>query len=78
MKILMRLSSSLKGLPEGEPLVCVSVPSTAAGSGTPQCAVMGWPGQYGHISPAALSQTVNTKSSGRCPGDGELVPALAA
>ena len=28
----------------------------------PQCAVMGWPGHTGHDSPAALSQTVNTKS----------------
>ena len=28
----------------------------------PQCAVMGWPGQTGQTSPAALSQTVITKS----------------
>jgi hypothetical protein len=34
-----------------------------AGSGIPQCAVMGWPGQTGHVSAAALSQTVNTKSN---------------
>ena len=27
----------------------------------PQCAVMGWPGQTGQISLAALSQTVKTK-----------------
>ena len=39
------------------------VPSTAAGSGMPQCAVMGWPGQAGQTSPAASSQTVMTKSS---------------
>ena len=39
-----------------------SVPFAAAGSGTPQCAVMGWPGHTGHTSPAALSQTVRTKS----------------
>ena len=40
----------------------MSVPSTAAGSSMPQCAVIGWPGQTGQLSPAALSQTVNTKS----------------
>ena len=28
----------------------------------PQCAVIGWPGQTGQASPAALSQTVKTKS----------------
>src|SRR5262249_35959637 len=44
------------------------VPVAAAGSGRPQCAVIGWPGQNGHVSPAALSQTVNTKSSGVAPG----------
>ena len=44
------------------------VPSTAAGSGTPQCAVIGWPGQTGQASPAALSQTVKTKSMRGAPG----------
>ena len=29
----------------------------------PQWAVIGWPGQIGQTSPAALSQTVKTKSS---------------
>ena len=29
----------------------------------PQCAVIGWPGQTGQASAAALSQTVNTKSN---------------
>src|SRR5487761_1976964 len=42
----------------------VSLPATAAGSATPQCAVIGLPGQTGQSSPAASSQTVNTKS--RC------------
>ncbi len=28
----------------------------------PQCAVIGWPGHTGQLSPAALSQTVKTKS----------------
>ena len=31
-----------------------SEPSTAAGSGIPQCAVMGCPGQTGQTSPAAV------------------------
>src|SRR5271170_2796058 len=39
-----------------------SVPLKAAGSGTPQCAVIGCPGQNGHGSAAAWSQTVKTKS----------------
>src|SRR5580765_1682062 len=47
---------------------CSGDPTTAAGSGTPQCAVIGWPGQTGHTSFAALSQTVNTKSSSGAPG----------
>ena len=49
---------------------CISsaVPCTAAGSGTPQCAVMGCPGHTGQTSFAALSQTVKTKSSGGAPG----------
>src|SRR5688572_9769516 len=38
------------------------LPVAAAGSGTPQCAVTGWPGQTGQTSPAALSQTVKMKS----------------
>src|SRR5256885_16990065 len=41
--------------------ICSGVPVTAAGSGTPQCAVIGWPGQTGQISFAALSHTVKTK-----------------
>ncbi len=50
----------------------------AAGSGTPQCAVIGWPGQNGHTSLAALSQTVNTKSKCGRARRGELIPALGA
>ncbi len=38
------------------------------GSGTPQCAVIGWPGHTGQTSLAALSQTVNTKSICGAPG----------
>ena len=56
----------------------MSVPSTAAGSSMPQCAVIGWPGQTGHASPAALSQTVKTKSIFGALGRGEFVPALRA
>ena len=40
-----------------------SLPVASAGSGTPQCAVIGCPGQTGQGSFAALSQTVKTKSS---------------
>src|SRR5690606_480128 len=43
---------------------CSGDPATAAGSSTPQCAVTGWPGQTGHASPAALSQTVMIRSIG--------------
>ena len=49
-------------------MVFSSLPTNAAGSSTPQCALIGWPGQTGHISAAALSQTVNTKSSMGAPG----------
>ena len=56
----------------------ISLPSTAAGSGTPQCAVIGWPGQAGQASPAASSQTVKMKSICGAPACGELVPGLAA
>ena len=45
-----------------------SLPTKAAGSSTPQCALIGWPGQTGQTSAAALSQTVNTKSSTGAPG----------
>ena len=40
----------------------MSVPWTAAGSSMPQWALMGCPGHTGQVSPAALSQTVKTKS----------------
>ena len=36
--------------------------------------VIGWPGQIGQTSLAALSQTVKTKSSSGAPGAGELLP----
>jgi hypothetical protein len=65
-----------ESLAEGQPLLGVG-PFDCRRIRHPQCAVMGWPGQYGHSSPAALSQTVNTKSNG-CPGGREFVPALAA
>ena len=45
-----------------------SVPWTAAGSWIPQCAVIGWPGHTGQTSCAAVSHTVNTKSSGGASG----------
>ena len=48
--------------------ICSGVPDMAAGSETPQCPVIGCPGQYGHCSFAALSQTVKTKSITGAPG----------
>src|ERR1019366_53130 len=45
-----------------------SLPTTPAGSGMPQCAVKGLPGQIGQVSPAALSHTVKTKSILGAPG----------
>jgi len=45
-----------------------SLPATFAGSFTPQCAVTGWPGQKGQVSPAAWSHTVSTKSIAGAPG----------
>src|SRR3984885_4462499 len=56
------LRSSMKNASRNAFSICSGVPVTAAGSGTPQCAVIGWPGQTGHTSFAALSQTVKTKS----------------
>ena len=41
---------------------CASVPVTIAGSAKPQWAVIGRPGHTGHVSSAALSQTVMTRS----------------
>src|ERR1700722_6926445 len=48
--------------------ICSAVPFTSAGSATPQCAVIGCPGQIGHTSLAALSQTVKTKFIFGAPG----------
>ena len=45
------------------------LPVAATGSGTPQCAVIGWPGQTGQSSAAALSQTVKTKSKCGAPNE---------
>src|SRR5262249_45901695 len=54
-------SLNARAISAGEPLA-------STGSGMPQCAVIGWPGHTGQISPAALSQTVKAKSSGGAPG----------
>src|SRR5437879_10295462 len=48
--------------------ICAGLPTTAAGSETPQWAVIGCPGQTGQTSRAALSQTVKTKFIGGTPG----------
>jgi hypothetical protein len=47
---------------EGEAALS-SLPVALAGSGWPQCVLIGWPG-LGQTSFAASSQTVKTKSSG--------------
>ena len=61
-KMLMRLVSMRSASAKARRR-STSVPSTAAGSGIPQWAVMGCPGQSGQASFAASSQTVKTKSS---------------
>ena len=65
-KLILR--SSMKNASRKALAITSGVPCTAAGSGTPQCAVIGWPGQKGQTSFAALSQTVKTKSSLGAPG----------
>src|SRR5262249_39694566 len=64
---LMRLSNTVNAS-RNACCICSGVPTLAAGSGTPQCAVIGCPGHTGHTSFAALSQTVKTKSSSGAPG----------
>ena len=68
VKILMRASSSRNAFVNALALSS-SDPAAAAGSSMPQCAVIGWPGQTGHTSAAALSQTVNTNCIGGASGD---------
>jgi len=48
---------------QSEPVESCQRQTKTAGSGTPQWAVIGCPGQTGQTSCAALSQTVKTKSS---------------
>ena len=72
------LRSRIKNASRNARSTSASLPRTAAGSGTPQWAVMGCPGHTGQTSLAALSQTVKTKSSLGGAGQGEFVPGLAA
>jgi hypothetical protein len=58
---MQHVSFNARAISAGELVAC-------AGSGTPQCAVIGWPGYSGHASAAALSHTVNTKSNCGVPG----------
>ena len=60
-KIEMR-AWSMRWHSENAKRIPASVPVSAAGSGTPQWALIGWPGQAGQTSAAAVSQTVKTKS----------------
>ena len=62
------LRSSTTNASRNARAISSGVPCTAAGSAIPQCAVIGCPGQNGHCSRAALSHTVNTKSSFGAPG----------
>ena len=55
------------GLGKGKALFGIG-PTALTGSGRPQCPVIDWPGQGGHSSFAAVSQTVNTKSIAGTPG----------
>src|SRR5579863_3861655 len=55
--VIMRIASA------NAKRISASVPILAAGSGKPQWAVIGCPGQTGHVSAAASSQRVNAKSS---------------
>ena len=57
--------------------ICSGLPTTAAGSATPQGAVMGWPGHTGQTSFVAASHTVSTKSICGAPGFA-FIPTLAA
>ena len=77
VKILMRLSSSRK-VRRNASHFSVSDPSTAAGSSTPQCAVIGWPGQTGQISARRVVADGEDEIERRRAGRGEFVPALAA
>ena len=53
---------------EGRLLLDIGSLDSAAGSSMPQWAVIGWPGQTGQASAAAVSQTVKTKSITGAPG----------
>ena len=57
--------------------ICSGVPVTAAGSGTPQWAVIGWPGHTGQTSLAAASHGEHEMKR-RGTGCGEVIPRLAA
>ena len=77
VKTLMRFSSSRNAVRNASHF-SVSVPSTAAGSSTPQCAVIGWPGQYGqHLSRGVVADGEDEIERRRARRR-ELVPALAA
>src|ERR1700691_1116425 len=67
LKILIRCSSSVQTLTNAF-RVAALVPTSAAGSSMPQCALIGWPGHVGQNSAAARSQRVKTKSSGGLSG----------
>ena len=60
--MLMRLVSMRNASAKAN-RISASVPIVVAGSGKPQWAVIGCPGQTGQVSAAASSQSVKAKSS---------------
>src|SRR6266403_3443534 len=77
VKSLMRLSSA-RSASRNALHRSTSVPSIAAGSGAPQCAVMGLPGQIGADLAGSLIADGEHEIHFRRAGLGELVPSLAA
>src|SRR6516225_8908303 len=67
MKRPMRRSSVTK-VSRNARSISASEPGVSPGSGTPQCAVSGWPGHTGQTSRAALSQSVKMQSIRGAPG----------
>ena len=66
--MVMRLRSWLNAVVKAAPLLLVRTLHRGGIFARPNAPIIGWPGQTGQTSPAALSQTVNTKSSVGAPG----------
>jgi hypothetical protein len=57
-KMFMRLMS-IRSVSAKAKRTSASVPVAATGSGTPQCAVIGWPGQYGRFPRGIVADSEN-------------------